>query len=563
MYLTNEKLQELLVKPGYISGVDFELADQRAKAQGKDIQDVLVESDLIEDDQLGRLIAYDNDFVFLDLKREKIDENILHFIPEAVARSKGVIIFGSDGEKLKVAMVDPQDLETQRLVYKKTGQEMVIFYITNNNLQKALEFYKGSIKMEFDKIIAVLKNPLSDKEQYDASIVKMVDTLLEWGHQSQASDIHIEPYIDKIMVRFRIDGILHDVLNLPKDLTDLILTRIKIMAKMRTDEHRAAQDGKLRLQLKDEIVDVRVSIVPVAEGENVVLRLLSAKNRQFSLTSLGFSDNDLQKIKDVMKHPHGMILSTGPTGSGKTTTLYAILKILNKREVNIATIEDPVEYEIEGVSQIQVNVKTNLTFANGLRAIVRQDPNIIMVGEIRDSETADIAVNSALTGHLVLSTLHTNDAATALPRLLDMGVEPFLVSSTINAIIGQRLVRQICPKCRASYKLEAPDIELIERHPEIKNILLPKKGKSLKDLRLYKGAGCKVCGQTGYSGRLGIFEVLMMSDEIKSLILKRASSGEIVKAACREGMTTMLQDGVKKVMMGLTTLSEILRVTKE
>ncbi len=384
--------------------------------------------------------------------------------------------------------------------------------------------------------------------------------LLQYGYENKASDIHIEPYEDKILVRFRVDGVLHDVLSIDKKMHDLILTRIKILSRMRTDEHRSAQDGKIRHRMGKEKVDIRVSIIPITEGEKVVMRLLSSKNRQFNLIDLGFSDSDFKKVKKAVKNPHGMILATGPTGSGKTTTLYAILKILNKRTVNIATIEDPVEYDMEGVNQIQVNEKTDLTFAKGLRSIVRQDPDIIMVGEIRDEETAGIAVNSALTGHLVLSTLHTNDAATTLPRLLDMDIEPFLVASTVNIIVAQRLVRKICQTCRGSYTLTLKELKLIEGIKEIKEAYKDKGYKNVKKLNFYKGAGCKVCGNTGYHGRIGIYEVLEMNEDIKDSILRRASSDEITKLAKKNGMKTMLEEGVEKILNGETTIEEVFRV---
>jgi type II secretory ATPase GspE/PulE/Tfp pilus assembly ATPase PilB-like protein len=331
---------------------------------------------------------------------------------------------------------------------------------------------------------------------------------------------------------------------------------------MRTDEHQKAQDGKFRFNVGSETIDIRVSIVPVTQGENVVMRLLSSSNRRFGLADLGLNDNNLEILRKAMKNPHGMILVTGPTGSGKTTTLYAIINILNKRNIHIATIEDPVEYDIESVTQIQVNSKTNLTFAKGLRALVRQDPDIIMVGEIRDEETADIAVNSAMTGHLVLSTLHTNDAATAIPRFLDMGVEPFLIASTVNIVIAQRLVREICPKCRISYQPTHEESLMVEGNPGAKAIFKAKAGKDFSKLRLYKGAGCKICGQTGYSGRIGIFEILEMTEDIKKLVVSRASSDDIMSVAIKKNkMTTMLEDGIEKVLAGETTMEEVLRVT--
>ena len=339
----------------------------------------------------------------------------------------------------------------------------------------------------------------------------------------------------------------------------MIVSRIKILAKLRTDETRQAQDGKILTRLDDEKLDIRVSVVPTTQGEKTVMRLLSAKGKYFDLADLGMSVPDLKIVKKAIRESYGMILSTGPTGSGKTTSLYALIKILNSRNINICTIEDPVEYDLEGVNQIQVNPKTNLTFADGLKSILRQDPDIIMVGEIRDSETASIAVNSAMTGHLVLSTLHTNDAAIALPRLLDMKIEPFLIASTVNVVIAQRLVRRICMKCIVSYVLSPEEVEGLKQEIDFKKFL---NITELDEIRFYKGKGCEHCNKSGYTGRIGIFEVLEVKDNIKELILVRADADKIKKQAIENGMTTMLEDGFGKVISGLTSIEEVLRVIK-
>jgi type II secretory ATPase GspE/PulE/Tfp pilus assembly ATPase PilB-like protein len=391
----------------------------------------------------------------------------------------------------------------------------------------------------------------------DLPIAKIVDVLIDAAYQDKASDIHIEPEEKQSLIRVRIDGVLHEVLRVPKVLHDRIITRIKVLSGLRTDEHMSAQDGKMRMALEEENLDIRVSIIPIAEGEKAVLRLLSSRSREYTLVDLGMNEADLKKVNAAYNKSYGMILSTGPTGSGKTTSIYAILKILNTREKNITTIEDPVEYRIRGANQVQVNAKTNLTFANGLRSILRQDPNIIFVGEIRDSETAGIAVNAALTGHLVLSTLHTNDAATAIPRLSDMKVEPFLVASTVNIIIAQRLVRKICDMCKTTVTMTQEELkkhlpeETIKRH-----------FGDEATLKLYKGKGCKICHNTGYNGRLGVFEVLEVSKDVRKLISEHSDSDEINKKALEEGMTTMLDDGLDKVKRGLTSIEEVVRVTK-
>jgi len=388
------------------------------------------------------------------------------------------------------------------------------------------------------------------------SIIKLVDALIASAFEERASDIHIDPEEGEIRVRFRIDGVLHDNFIFPKDLQSEIITRIKILSGMRTDEHQAAQDGRFKMIIAGhDGLDVRVSIAPTYYGENCVMRLLVEQSQGLTLESLGYSAVNLEKVNRAMKRPYGMMLATGPTGSGKTTSLYAILKKLNTKEVSIITVEDPIEYSIEGIDQIQVNARTGLTFAQGLRFILRQDPNIIMVGEIRDDETASIAVNAAMTGHLVLSTLHTNDAATTLPRLLDMGVEPFLIASTINIAIGQRLVRTICPDCRVERELTA------EQLASLKGTVPDELIAEGRDFAV--GVGCKKCDMSGFRGRVGIHEVLEINEDIRQLIMKRATSAEVKAAAVRNGMMPMIEDGFRKALQGITTVEEVLRVFHE
>ncbi len=562
MQINNEKFKRLLVDSGYVAEANFDAVSKEAEKSGKTIEEILLADDLIKDEQLGQLIAEEQGFNFVNLKKEKINEEVLNLVPELMARSKGVVAFSRDKQGFKVGMTNPNDLEVKHLLEKRLGDKIQPFYITDKDFNDAFFQYKASLKDEFANVLKQMDEASLSRQQRDALTVKLVDILLEYGYQNKASDIHVEPYPAKVVVRFRIDGVMHDVLEIKKELAEFIVTRIKILSKMRTDEHQAAQDGKIRYVGTEEKIDIRVSVLPVTYGENVVMRLLSAKSRQFNLLDLGLGEDDLKKVKRAIKNPHGMILATGPTGSGKTTTLYALIKILNKRDVHISTIEDPVEYDIDGVSQIQVNPKTNLTFAQGLRSIVRQDPDIIMVGEIRDEETAGIAVNSALTGHLVLSTIHTNDAATTLPRLIDMKVEPFLVASTIKLIIAQRLIRKICEKCRVSYKINDEIKMILESEPVVKEILQSKGYKNLEKLRLYKGKGCKVCDNTGYIGRIGIFEIMEMTDEIRKMILQRSSSDEITEQAYKDGMRSMMEDGLEKVLEGQTTLEEVIRVAR-
>ena len=387
------------------------------------------------------------------------------------------------------------------------------------------------------------------------SMINLVNMVIKHAYQVNASDIHIDPAEDYLRVRFRIDGILQDVFKMPKEISSELISRIKVLAGLRTDEHQAAQDGRFRISVDKKNIDVRVSIVPAHYGENAVLRLLAEGAEQLDLESLGLSEKNKQRILQAVKKPHGMILVTGPTGSGKTTTLYTLIKILNTPEVAIITIEDPVEYAISDIRQIQVNNRSGLNFANGLRSVLRQDPNIIMVGEIRDTETASIAVNTALTGHLLLSTLHTNDASTTLPRLLDMKIDSYLVASTVNMAVGQRLVRKICPDCKVEKNLSPAE------RKSLREVLPPELIEGLETF--YHGAGCEKCGMSGYRGRIGIYEVLTVDDEVREAILRRASATELRAIAIRNGMTPMIEDGLHKVANGETTIEEVLRVIHE
>lgn len=561
--LSDKKLRDILIKENYLTKADAEKGLALSAEYKTPLEQTLISEGLITKEVLGQALAEYFKADFLNLDKVKPDRAVVALIPEKMARSKGLAAINFTTDKLLLGMSDPRDKITINLIRKKVGKKVTAYLMLRDDLEEIWSFYKKSLDQEFKDILSVLASKKTTIEEKEEATIQIVDSLLRHGNDSKASDIHIEPYANQVVVRFRIDGVMYDELKIEKKFLEPIVSRIKIMAKMRIDEHRAAQDGKLRYEADEDVLDVRVSIVPIVEGENVVLRLLASRNKRIGLTNLGFGARDMKKLKRAMDKPHGMILVTGPTGSGKTTTLYAVLTILNKTDIHIATIEDPVEYNIEGVSQIQVDAKTNLTFANGLRALVRQDPDIIMVGEIRDKETAGIAVNSALTGHLVLSTLHTNDAPTTLPRLIDMEVEPFLVASTINLIIAQRLVRKNCEKCRVSYKITEEEKIIVANEPSIQAILKSKGIKNIDKLNLYKGQGCPVCGQTGYSGRIGIFEVMEMNDEIRGLVTDKASSPEIMKAARRAGMTTMLQDGLEKVFSGMTSLDEVLKASRE
>ncbi len=563
MQVNNSKLHEILVDPGYISEVDFNAAVAKAEAEKTSLEEVLFASDLIRDDQLGRLVADNFGYRFIELKRETVDPAIFGLIPESMAVARGIVAFNHDESGFKVGMRNPDDLEAVALIEKRLGGRIISYYITARDFENSIFKYKSGLSGEFKEIIKALKDKKTKREVKDELIVKIVNVLLTYGYKDNASDIHIEPYNSKIVIRFRVDGVMNDVLEVPKELSEFIVARVKILSKLRIDEHQAAQDGKFRYDIGGDVFDVRVSILPVSNGENIVLRLLSAKNRQLGLVDLGLSEKDLTKVKKMASYPHGMILVVGPTGAGKTSTLYSILKILNQRDVHISTIEDPIEYNIEGISQIQVNSKAKLTFAQGLRSILRQDPDIIMVGEIRDEETADIAINSALTGHLVLSTLHTNNAVTSVPRLIDMKIQPFILASTINLVIAQRLVRKICENCRESYMADDETVELVKTDPIAEAIIKNSGHKDLKKTRFYRGTGCEVCNNTGYVGRIGVFEVLEISPKIKELIGAQASSDEIFVIAKQEGMTTMLEDGLNKALNGLVSLEEVIHTIKE
>ncbi len=388
------------------------------------------------------------------------------------------------------------------------------------------------------------------------SITQLTNLILEKAWKSGTSDIHIDPQEDSVIVRYRIDGILYDVLSLKKEVHPLIISRVKVLSALRTDEHYIAQDGRFRFSLGNESIDLRVSMIPTYHGENIVMRLLVGGAKALSLEDLGFADRDLKMIQKYIRKPYGMILATGPTGSGKTTTLYSVLRILNSRDVSIVTIEDPIEFAISGITQIQVNTAANLTFSAGLRSIVRQDPNTCLVGEIRDKETASIAVNAAMTGHLLLSTLHTNDAATTLPRLLDMGIEPFLIASTVNIAIGQRLVRKLCPDCRETYRMTKDEYASLKDIISTEDVLDP-------DKPIYRAKGCDLCNHTGYVKRIGIYEVMEVTETLRTLIKERASADDLRRKAREEGMKTMIEDGFLKVASGVTSIEEILRVVHD
>jgi len=559
MDIGESKLKQILVNPGILTKKQFGTALKLAGEKKLSLTKILVDKDFISEEHLGQLIAEDIGVLFINLRKTVISDEVLKIIPQLVAKTQQVISFRMDKEGLRVAMANPQNLEMARWLKKKTGKNIIIYYATPKDIKTALSRYRAGFREHFENLIKrQLSKATKTTKPEDAPVIRVVDSIIDYAYENRASDIHMEPRENKVVVRYRIDGILHDVIYLPVSFREPIIMRIKVLAKMKTDEHMAAQDGKFRKKFGEDVFDIRVSIVPIVNGEKIVMRILSGKSRTIDLNGLGFDGSDLERMQKVIKKSYGMILSAGPTGCGKTTTLYAILQQINTPEVNISTIEDPVEYGINKINQIQVNKKTGLTFSTGLRAIVRQDPDIIMVGEIRDEETAKIAINSAMTGHQVLSTIHTNNAATAFPRLMDMGIKAFLVASSVNIVVAQRLVRRVCVNCRESYTL---DINTLKRTlpEELFNSLI-KGQENAKEIRVYRGKGCKECGFTGYRGRQGIFEVLEIKENIRELIMQDSDADEIEKQAIKNGMTRMIQDGARKIIKGITTIEEVMRV---
>lgn len=560
---------------------DEKFKDLVSSAQKKKIPliDYLINNKIAKAEELYSLIANQLNIPFVDFKNKSIDKKLFDLLPESIVQTHHVVIFDRDEKKniIKVATTEPEDLQTIDFIKKKTGAEIEVHLTTPDSISNVIKQYHKGIKEEFASFTGSApltgKNIKTDKLSFvldNVPIVKIVDTVLEYAIFEGASDIHIEPEEKDIVIRYRIDGVLKDVMTLPKEIQAGILARIKVLSNLKLDEHRLPQDGRFKVETDEVKVAFRVSVIPVYDGEKVVMRLLDASKQLLTLEQLGIQKQPLEAVKRNIKKPHGIVLVTGPTGCGKTTTLYTILNILNTTQVNILTIEDPIEYRIARVNQSQINPKIGFTFASGLRAMLRQDPNIIMVGEIRDQETAEIASHAAMTGHLVLSTLHTNDATGAMPRLAEMGVPSFLVASTTNLIIAQRLVRKICPHCIQTYTLDKDEIAEIEKQFKMQDVIEflttfgeVEQGTAANEITFYRGKGCIKCAQRGYKGRIGIFEVLEVTDTVSDAILKTISKEEMEKLAHAQGMITMAQDGFIKAKQGITTLEEIIRVTKE
>ncbi|MBI3282847.1 type II/IV secretion system protein [Candidatus Curtissbacteria bacterium] len=565
----NINVKDILLESGLVTYEQFSSAEKTAKHFNCPVSEVLVGRRIIDEQTLGELLARSIGVPFVDLKKCDIPTELIELIPQEMALARRVVPFERSGDSLRVAMEDPRNLETIEFIRKKTGFTVIPYFATSTGIKFALRFYKKAIKEEFERLASeginapALAEAAVEKIAQDVSIVRLVDTIIDYAVSEDASDIHIEPLNEGLLIRYRIDGMLHDVVTLPKSLHPAMIARIKILSELKIDEMRLPQDGRFRFKLKSqEAVSLRVSILPTVEGEKIVLRILEAGMQRFNLEDLGLDSDQVKVIRTTIGRPHGLILVTGPTGSGKTTTLYTILGLLNTTEVNISTVEDPVENKIPRINQTQVNPMIGFSFAEGLRVLLRQDPNIIMVGEIRDRETSSIAVNAAMTGHLVLSTLHTNDAAGALPRLIDLGVEPFLLASTINLIMAQRLVRVVCPICKKTSPLSVQFSSQIRA-------MLTSSGyddntiQKLLPAEVVNGEGCSHCSYTGYHGRIGIYELITVDDEIKNLIVVKAQAADIRKHALTGGMRTMLYDGLVKISQGQTTIEEVLRVTSE
>ncbi len=583
MKVEPQQLKAFLLDAGFVKETQFDKALKIAEKTNQKVGDVLISEGLITQEELLKLEAYILGIPFVNLEKEIVPAEVLKIIPEPIARKHNIVAFRKKLNNLEVAMLDPEDLRTIEFIKKKeTGLKILPRLTTQESVKNVLHQYQKTLEAEFGEIIkreAVGIRPIKedqiaeDKEELlkvaeELPVIKICDTLLKHAILQRASDIHIEPLEKEVIVRYRIDGILHDAMVLPKAVSSGIVARIKVLSNLKLDEHRLPQDGRFKIETEDYKYSLRVSVLPVFDGEKIVMRLLSETTKAFTLEGLGLRGEALERVEDNLRKPVGMILITGPTGSGKTTSLYAIMEILNKPGVNISTIEDPIEYRMPRINQTQVNPKIGLTFASGLRTLVRQDPDIIMVGEIRDNETAGLAINAALTGHLVLSTLHTTDAGGAIPRLIDMETEPFLISSTLEVIIAQRLVRKLCQE-KERHKLSEPELKNLGKYCDLSRILkilkeekIIKPKATFKNIEFCKPKPAKECPE-GYSGRVGIYEVLPITQTIKELIVKKATADQIASQAKAEGMRTMIEDGFVKAAQGITSIEEVLRVIIE
>lgn len=603
MRVSDALVEKLLKQTGKFTAEQLKSLHEQEESEKKPLQDIVIQTSAISEKDLTKLYAAEVDVPFVEFNANELHRDILKLIPEHVARQYRSIAFDMDEDGVVfIAMEDPDDIQAINFLQKQLVKPIRIHIATASAIQAALDLYGGSnVSTELAKVIAVEDKDDVDEEvdekdvAEDSPIAQTVNLIIDYGVKAGASDIHIEPRENYVLVRYRVDGILREANKLPRKVLGALVSRIKILANLKIDEHRAPQDGRFKIDINSHIYALRVSTLPIVDGEKVVMRILDESSKPATLEELGYWGESLKRVQHAIVQPHGMILVTGPTGSGKSTSLFSVLSMLNKPGVNISTVEDPVEYRVFGANQTQVNPVAGMTFSSGLRALLRQDPNIIMVGEIRDGETADLGVQAALTGHLVFSTLHTNNAATCLPRLLDMGIEPFLIASTVRAVIGQRLVRRLCPDCREDYVPEDGILEQIFKIFHLKDEGVMKQihdlevealaagigaknpskvnkrstaelGSSDKSiLKLWKAHddGCDNCGHSGYKGRMGIYEVLSNDEAIQKLIVNNATSEQLQEQAVSDRMITMQLDGFIKALRGQTTIEEILRVTAE
>lgn len=593
MRISDETLIKLLERNDVATRETLQPFIEESLQNETSLKEIVLSQEIIDEKHLTQLFADYVDFPFVSLVPEDIPNDTLRRIPERIARQYKAIVFQIDDDgTVHLAMDDPDDVQAISFLQKEIGTDAKIHIATESNILDCLEAYRGDVDQELRDVIEIQRED-SDSDQQateadfaeDSPIAQTVNLLLEYAIRSDASDVHIEPREEFVQVRYRIDGVLTEVNRLPRNVLGALISRIKILSNLKIDERRVPQDGRFKVTVAGRRYALRVSTLPITDGEKVVMRVLDESNKTLTLEDLGYWGHALEIINDAIKEPNGMILVTGPTGSGKSTSLFSLLSMLNTPNVNISTVEDPVEYKIPGVNQTQTNAKAGMTFANGLRALLRQDPNIIMVGEIRDSETADLAVQAALTGHLVFSTLHTNDAATTLPRLLDMKIEPFLIASTVKAIVGQRLVRRLCKACRVSENPSEDEASSVAELFHLKDsqvfshiheleVLAKKEGiggdtpissgkHQVKTIWKAAPEGCKECNGSGYKGRVGVYEVLDTTRAVQKLIMANATSNEIQDQAISDGMITMQTDGLIKALRGDTSLEEVLRVTKE
>lgn len=596
MRISDRLVIELLKKSKKLNDEQFYNLFEQQRAQKKPLQDVVLKSNLLTEKELTQLYAAEIGIPFVDIVPRNLHKETIRLIPEHIARQYNAILFDvmPDGTKL-LAMEDPDDVQALNFLQKQLGHNIKVHVATKSNISAALDQYRGNIASELTQVIAsdttTPDEEVSEEDvAEDSPIAQTVNLIIDFAIKQSASDIHIEPREDYVSIRYRVDGQLKETNRLPKKVLASLISRIKILSNLKIDERRAPQDGRFKVALGSGQYALRVSTLPIADGEKVAMRILNESSKASSLEELGYWGGSLDHLENALTRPHGMILFTGPTGSGKSTSLFSILTRLNQPAVNISTVEDPVEYKIPGVNQVQVNPVAGMTFANGLRALLRQDPNIIMVGEIRDSETANLAIQAALTGHLVFSTLHTNNAATCLPRLLDMGIEPFLIASTVRAVVGQRLVRRLVPENIEAFE---PDVATVTRVKTAFGIDSEEKMKKLHELekqaisdgigisstteknaltsepatdaqtikRLFRMGATQ--GASSFRGRVGIYEVLPITSDIQKLIIANETSEVIQDQAIKEGMVTMQTDGFIKALRGQTTLEEVMRVTSE